>query len=92
MTIDRNISSIRRAFKGVKNLNSFEGCSVTKAPCRYCTEECPARVDYVRRFSRIIGWMSNGRVIKTNPQPSKRYRMRVLGLRRDKDGRQRFDR
>lgn len=77
---------LSKIYKGADNLSVVENCSLTHNICRNCTEECPARATLVKRFGRVIGWVDKGgRINKTNPNPSKRYRHRVLGIKRQRD-------
>lgn len=76
---------LKKIYRGVDNLKVRENCSLTDATCIKCTSgRCPATITYVKRFQRIVGWIGeNGRVIKTNPTPGKRYKRKVLGIKRE---------
>jgi len=84
---------LKRVFKGVEGLCTTNDCAIDNRlckshPCHYNSPEhgCPSKVTHVRRYNRIIGWISHGTsVVKTNPAPNKRYKRRILQLRpRDK--------
>lgn len=85
---------VKRAFKKVEGLNWFEGCGITmgrcdKNPCYNTLVEnpCPAYEVFVCRYNKIVGWIVNGRIIKTNPMPSKRYKQRILGIKKSEQTR-----
>lgn len=79
-----DLKLVKKIYKGVDNLSIMENCSLTYTTCKKCTQECPARTMLVKRFERVIGWVSEGRINKTNPNPGKQYRRRILGIKKQK--------
>lgn len=78
----QKLEKAKRVFKGVTDISVREGCSLTDADCRGCSDECMCLTLFVKKYHRIIGWFEGERVVKTNPSPSKRYKRKVLGIKK----------
>lgn len=74
------LSKARSVFRRV-GVTVAPFCAVGGWACHHCYPECSMRVEGVYSATRhkLIGWFEEGKILKTNARPSKRYAKRYLG-------------